>query len=135
MFPNLSHTQIYTQLPENNSIACHFENASFSLFFCSCVFLSRLNPCICRNYFQSHLSPHPTVQFSRHTCLLNIQMGLVKIITLANLFCLAFKVSLLMPWSNCEHELALLISSMVAKVRLLAKQNDRVGFQSHSWQL
>lgn len=112
-----SHTNI--PLPENNFIACHTENSSISFFLCSCVFLYRINPCICCNCFQSHLSPNPTVQSSRHTCLLNSQTRLMKIVTLVSLFSLAFKVSLMTPWSNCERELALLISRVVAKVRLL----------------
>lgn len=121
VFPNLPHTQIHTQLPENDSIACPFDNSSVSFFFFSCVFLNRINPCICWNYFQSHLSSNPTVEFSRHTCLLKIQVRLVKITTLVGLLCLAFECSLLMPWSNCEHELVLVISSMVMKVRLIEK--------------
>jgi len=133
VFPNLPHTQTHTPLQRATPLPAPLTILVF-LFFFSCVFLNRINPCICWNYFQSHLSSNPTVESSRHTCLLNIQMRLVKITTLAGLLCLAFKFSLLMPWSSCEHELVLVISSMVTKVSLSAREvkwKDRQAF-SHS---
>lgn len=121
VLPNLPHTQTHTLTPKNDSVACHLENSSVCLFFFSDVFLSRTNPCVNLNYFQFHFSPNPTVQLSRHTCFLNVQMGVVRIITLSTPCCLAFKVSLLTPWSNCEHGLTLPIFSTVTKVRQLEK--------------